>query len=252
MFILHSLVLAYIYHISTKNWGYNAQFVCFEINPTPCKIKYPLGGTLLSHVIVYSVFLSNLYSTMSLSINFAVSNMLVINKYVWMGRQLWNFNNIVSIMNWANAMILVKSLLLEIQPEPQSSTNTQPQSPSIIHAQHRFKGNYQHIYLTRIPPSIQASRSITPPTAVCFKPATEKPFTRSPPRCSSYKPVKPPPLSTYTLCLLNIKPVDLPQNRKKKKACHTSLRWLSRVNRKTSTYLYWNYGYLSRDNSWTR
>ena len=154
---------------------------------------------------------------MSLSNNFAVSNMLVINKYVWMGRQLRNFNNIVSIMNWENAMILVKSLLLEIQPEPQSSTNTQPQSPSITHAQHRFKGNYQHIYLTRIPPSIQASRSITPPTAVCFKPATEKPFTRSPPRCSSYKPVKPPPLSTYTLCLLNIKPVDLPQNRKKRK-----------------------------------
>ena len=135
-----------------------------------------------------------------------------------MGRQLRYFNDVGSIMNWANAMVLVKSLLLEIQPEPQSSTNPQPQSPSIFRSQHRFPVNYPHISSTKTSRSTLVSRSITPPTTICYKPATEKPFTRSPPRCSSYTPLKPSPLSTYTLCLPTINPDDsLPQYPKRRK-----------------------------------
>ena len=42
----------------------------------------------------------------------ALSNAIVMNKYIWMSRQLRNFNDVGSIIHWANAMIYVKNLLL--------------------------------------------------------------------------------------------------------------------------------------------
>ena len=42
------------------------------------------------------------------------SNTLVMNKYLLMGRQLRNVNDVGSIINWANAMNMVKGLRLKL------------------------------------------------------------------------------------------------------------------------------------------
>ena len=136
-----------------------------------------------------------------------ISNTLVMNKYEWMGSQLRNFNYVGSILNCANAMILVKSLLLESQPVSQASAIPQPPSSS--------------------PSPSQSPRSITPPATICFKPATEKPLTQSLPRCSTYVPSKPLPLTTYSLCLPNISPSDsLPHCPKRRKLSKWQDKWL--------------------------
>ena len=153
---------------------------------------------------------------MSCSVN--ISNKLVMNKYVWMGRQLRYFNDAGSIMNWANAMCLVKGLLLEPKPEPQVSANSQPPSPSFLPSQHRFSTINQHTLSTKITRNTPSICSITPPITVCFKPATKQSLTQSLPRCSTYVPRKPSSLTTYTLCLPTISPADsLPQCPKRRK-----------------------------------
>ena len=154
--------------------------------------------------------------TASCSLN--ISNTLVINKYVLMGRQLRNFNDAGSIMKWANAMILVKGLLLEPKPASHASANFQPPSPSFLPSQYRLSTTNQHISTTKITRSTHSTCSITPPISLSFKPATKKPLTQSPPRCSTYVPRKPSSLTTYTLCLPTISPADsLPQCPKRRK-----------------------------------
>ena len=138
----------------------------------------------------------------------AISNKLVMNKYIWMGRQLRNFNDLGSIINWANAMSHVKGLLLKPKPVPPALANPQPASSSYSPSQYYFPTNTPHTLPPTIPPSSLSRQVISPPTTVCFKPATTKPLTQSPPRCSTYAPSKPSPLTTHTLCLPNISPAD--------------------------------------------
>ena len=40
-------------------------------------------------------------------------NLVIMNKYCWMSRQLRNFNDTNSIIHWSNAMFSVKALLLQ-------------------------------------------------------------------------------------------------------------------------------------------
>jgi len=153
---------------------------------------------------------------MSSSVN--ISNKLVMNKYVWIGRQLRNFNDVGSSINWANAMNLVKGLLLETQPERKAYTNPHPPSTSFLPSHHRFSTHQRNIFQTKIPRSTHSTRSITPPTTVCFKPAPKENLTQSPPRGSSYIPSKPSPLTTYTLDVPYLFPTDsFPQCPKRRK-----------------------------------
>ena len=130
-----------------------------------------------------------------------LSNKIVMNKYLWMSRQLRNFNDVGSIMNWANAMLLVKGLLLDPQPANPTRTNQHPSSePSPLQRtfpHHLGASTFQRIY---------PERSITHPTTICFQPSKKKPLTRSPPRISNYVPTKPSPLTIYTHCQPTISP----------------------------------------------
>ena len=58
-----------------------------------------------------------------------LSNTTIMNKYLWMSRQLRNFNEAGSIINWANAMHLVKCLLIEPQPTASRADNLRSSSP---------------------------------------------------------------------------------------------------------------------------
>ena len=122
----------------------------------------------------------------------------IINKMLWMSRQLRNCNDNVTVCNWAHAMSMLKSLLL-------------PSSP------------YHHNIIPQQQPSLAtithpSNRSITPPATISFQPAKKKSLIQSPPRCSIFEPIKPSALTTYTHCLTNIPPTDsLPQRAKKRK-----------------------------------
>ena len=132
-----------------------------------------------------------------------ISNKIVMNKYLWMSRQLRNFNDVGSIINWANAMLLVKGLLLDPLPASPVFANEQPSSqPSLPQRTipHQFTtNNLQRIY---------PERSITPPTTICFEPSKKKALTKSTSRCSNYVPTKPAPLTIYTIHQPTISPTN--------------------------------------------
>ena len=149
----------------------------------------------------------------------AFSNKLIMNKYLWMSHQLRHFNDAGSIINCSNAMILVKSLLLEPLPTATTPVNTTLSTVSHQPSHHCLSINFPHMASTSIAPvplSTHASRSITPPTTICFKPTKTTPLTQSLKSCSNYLPRKTPPLTTYTHCQHVISPTDsLPRCRKR-------------------------------------
>ena len=106
-----------------------------------------------------------------------------------MSRQLRYFNDVGSIANWANAMNLVKNLLLDPLPEAPAPVN--PQQPS-------SQPSSQHIFSAHSAQRTNPDHSITPPITTCFQPTKMKPLTQSPLRCSNYIPSKPLPLTLYT------------------------------------------------------
>ena len=148
----------------------------------------------------------------------AAYNHHIMNKMLWMSRNLRNFNDTTSISNWAHTMSILKNLLLPpLPPAPQNKPRPSPTQVNIL----------------------EPARSITPPHTICFQPAKKKPLTQSAPRCtinnyskpSPLTPLtqsaprctinnysKPTPLTTYTLCLPNIASTDsLPQRPKRRK-----------------------------------
>ena len=139
----------------------------------------------------------------------ALSNAIVMNKYIWMCRNLRNFNDVSSIINWVYAMASVKNLLLD--PPPASLFPAVPQQSSLHPSHHQFlsTSNQQRPH---------RDLSISRPTTTTFLPSKRKPLTQSPLRCSTYEPSIASPLSTYTLCEPNISPTDsLPRCPKRRK-----------------------------------
>ena len=129
----------------------------------------------------------------------AAYNRHIMNKMLWMSRNLRNFNDTVSISNWAHTMSILKNLLLPRLPPPAPQNIPQPPPTQL---------NFS-----------EPVRSITPPHTICFQPAMKKSFTQSAPLCTINKhSKKPSPLTTYTLCLPNIPSTDsLPQRPKRRK-----------------------------------
>ena len=124
-------------------------------------------------------------------------NRHIMNKMLWMSRNLRNCNDITSICNWAHTMAILKNLLLP--PLPPTSLNMPRPSPTRVN-------NSEPVI------------SITPPHTICFKPTMKKPLTQSPQCCTINTYQKPSPLTTYTLCLPNIASTDfIPQRPKRRK-----------------------------------
>ena len=137
----------------------------------------------------------------------ALSNAIVMNKYVWMSRQLRNFNDIGSLVNWANAMTYVKNLLLE--PSPSAPFRNPQPSPLF--------GYNQRPHMENIRQSPKPDISISKPTTINFL-ANTIPLTQSPASCSNYEPRTPSPLTTYTLRLPTVCPNEsFPQCPKRRK-----------------------------------
>ena len=150
----------------------------------------------------------------------SLSNKRVMNKYLWMANQLRHMNDVASITNWSNAMLLVKRLLLE--PLPGVSTPTIKISPSaprpLSHTLSTISN--QHKSSINIPPaqiSNHDARSITPPTTISFKPIKKLPLTRSLVPSPSCSPSKPTPLTTYTLSNTAVSSDTLPRQPKRRK-----------------------------------
>ena len=118
----------------------------------------------------------------TLSTSGSLSNKLVLNKYLWMCHQLRYMNDVASIINWSNAMLLVKRLLTEPRPAVATTTSTRSQSALRPSSQNLFSISNPHTSSTNIPPapiSNHDARSITPPTTVSFKPIKKMPLTRT-------------------------------------------------------------------------
>ena len=132
-----------------------------------------------------------------------LSNKTLMNKYLWMSRHLRNFNDAGSIINWANAMLLVKSLLIDHLPTIPVADNLQTssqQSPPQPHTHYAVTANNsQRSHL---------ERSITPPSTICFHPLEKKSLTKSPPYCSNFVPTEPTHLTIYTHSQPTISPTN--------------------------------------------
>ena len=149
----------------------------------------------------------------------ALSNAIVMNKYIWMCRNLRNFNDVGSIINWVNTMASVKTLLLD--PPPASLFPAVPQQSSLHPSHHQFlsTSNQQRPH---------HDLSISRPTTATFLPIKRKPLT---------VPFKVFHLWTqYSLTLINLhsmrtqhQPNWLPSSMsQEKKYCDPTLRRLPR------------------------
>ena len=149
------------------------------------------------------------------------SNTLVMNKYLWMGRQLRNFNDAGSIINWANAMNMVKGLLLKSNDVSSLPAHPAPTSRTPIPSSHsppqlhRSTDN-KNICSPTTSHCTLSIRSITPPTTICFQPKKKSLNPSSSIRCS-FLPSKPKPLTTFTLRLPNIPSANSHPNRPKRR-----------------------------------
>ena len=132
-----------------------------------------------------------------------LSNKIVMNKYIWMSRQLRNINDVGSIINWANAMLLVKGLLFDPVPIPPAADTLQPTSPRA--SPHRTTQNVFNTCNSRRP---HPELSFTRPTAIRIQPSKNTVLTTSTSRCSSHIVPKPSHLTINSHCQPTIPPTN--------------------------------------------
>ena len=132
------------------------------------------------------------------------ANSYILNKFCWMSRQLRNFNDCNSILQWSNAMLSVKNLLLQPQ-------ETYIQSPSILPTKSAITVSNTHTALT-----------ISRRGSTSYLPAAVPGHTLSRTWITNFQPQSPSPLSVYTSRELSIPPhtppdvsVSPPSNRRK-------------------------------------
>ena len=157
-----------------------------------------------------------------------LSNKIVMNKFLWMSHQLRNFNDIGSIITWANAMLHVKSLLLDPLPATPVTANQQQLSPqSSPHTSTR------NVLTTNNSHWTHPERSIAP----CFQPSREKPLTMSPSCCSNYVPTKPSPLTIFTHRQPTISPTNslAPSPKRRKIAIPPSVNYHASITNLTNS-----------------
>ena len=95
----------------------------------------------------------------------AAFNHHVMNKMIWMSRQLRNYNDNVSIIQWANAIATLKNLLL---PTPISHKQTNAESSQLLLTISNTTNCTHTINPSPMPISINQSCSSTiPPSTLC-------------------------------------------------------------------------------------
>ena len=120
-------------------------------------------------------------------------NSYILNKYCWMSRQLRNFNDCNSIIQWSNAMLSVKNLLLH----PQEADSL---FPTILSTNSANTSNTH--------PALTISRL----GSTTFLPAAEPCHTFSRTWNADFLPQPPSPLSIYTSRELSIPPHTPPDD----------------------------------------
>ena len=115
-------------------------------------------------------------------------NGYILNKYFWMSRQLRNFNDSNSIIQWTNAMLSVKKLLL--QPH-----EADIQFPSTLPT--KAANNFSNTH-----PALTISR----PDLTSYLPAVEPCHTLSRTWNANFQPQAPSPLTVFTSRELSIPP----------------------------------------------
>ena len=121
------------------------------------------------------------------------ANGYILNKYCWMSRQLRNFNDSNSIIQWSNATLSVKKLLL--QP-PEADI----QFPSTLPTKAANTFSNTHPALT-----------ISRPGLTSYLPAAEPCHTLSRTWNANFQPQPPSPLSVFTSRELSIPPHTPPE-----------------------------------------
>ena len=115
-------------------------------------------------------------------------NSYILNKYCWMSRQLRNFNDSNSIIQWSNAMLSVKNLLLKpIEADILLSTTLSTKSANNL-------SNTHH------------ALTISHPSSLRFLPAPEPCHSLSRTWNATFLPQRPSPLSIFTPRELSIPP----------------------------------------------
>ena len=141
------------------------------------------------------------------------ANSIIMNKYLWMCRQLRNFNDINSLIAWSHAMNCVKNLLLQSLP---ARLVKELQIPA--HSSNLRSGPVMNQTNTILRPTISPQSTMNfPPTTMDFltksthnylnfKPKPVEPFTVSPNRNFAFQPRSPSPLSISNSYQQVIKP----------------------------------------------
>ena len=124
-----------------------------------------------------------------------LSNKIVMNKYICMSRQLRNINDVGSIINWANAMLLVKGLLFDPVPISSAADTLQPTSPRASPHQ-----TTQNVFNTCNSQRPHPELSLTRPTAIRIQPSKNTVLRTSTSRCSSDIVPKPSHLTINSHC----------------------------------------------------
>ena len=128
----------------------------------------------------------------------AHANQTLLNKYCWMARQMRNFNDSNSIIQWSYAMLGVKNLLLQLQ-ETDSHRTLITSKRSHCNRIHRF--SVSHPTTLSFSPITTPHRILTPSCtpSLNFAPQDHSPLSIHHPRRLSIQPspspdyVQPPP-----------------------------------------------------------
>ena len=123
----------------------------------------------------------------------ANANQLLLNKFCWMARQLRNFNDSNSIIQWSNAMMSVKNLILNHQ------------ETSSYHSSNPSKGSYSKSHNVY---------SVSLPTTLSYPPTKKRQRVLTPSSTPSLNiaPQQSPNLTIHHLRRLSVHPVSTLNN----------------------------------------
>ena len=120
------------------------------------------------------------------------ANSYIMNKYCWMSRQLRNFNDSNSIIQWANAMLSVKNLLLQPQEAdvPLSTILPTNSANTLSNANHTI--TLSRTGSLSFPPVPEPRQTLSRTWTCNFQPQPPSPLTIFTPSEHSIPPYTPP------------------------------------------------------------
>ena len=123
------------------------------------------------------------------------ANSYILNKYSWMSRQLRNFNDSNSIIQWSNAMLSVKKLLLQPQEADFQFLSTLPTKAANTISNNHPELTISRPGLTNWLPAAEPCHSLSRTWNANFQPQPPSPLTICTSRELSIPPHTPPDVS---------------------------------------------------------